>query len=294
MRSDYTFESCGTQCASWLYRPSADGTTPCIVMAHGLSGVREQRLDAYAERFMQAGMTVLVFDYRYFGESGGESRQLLSIDRQLQDWEAAVATARSLPGVDADRIALFGTSFSGGHVQVIAARDAAIAAVVSQVPFCDGLPKVASLGIGPVARLTFAGLRDIVRAVLGQPPYYVPVVGKPGETAFITEAEAHSGFAKITPPDSHWRNEICARLSLSVGTYRPGLKAAQIRCPILFCIAQQDMVTPAHLIHQAAKRAAQSEVKSYLCGHFDVYLEPFWERVVADQVEFLSRHLQPL
>ena len=46
-------------------------------MAHGFSGVREQRLDAYAERFAQAGLAVLVFDYRHFGASGGEPRQLL-------------------------------------------------------------------------------------------------------------------------------------------------------------------------------------------------------------------------
>lgn len=291
MRSDYTFKSGGGQCAAWLYRPASQVATPCVVIGHGLSGVREQRLDAYAERFMQAGMTVLVFDYRHFGASGGEPRQLLSIHRQLQDWEAAVAAARALPGVDADRIALFGTSFSGGHVQVIAARDDAIATVISQVPFCDGLRKVASLSPGLIVRLIGAGLWDLARSVSGQAPYYVPVVGEPGETAFITEAEGLSGFAKITPPDSNWRNHICARFGLSVGMYRPGLNAAQVQCPILFCVAEQDTVTPPSLVHAAAARAPQAEVKSYQCGHFDVYLEPFWAAVVADQVAFLRRHL---
>jgi dienelactone hydrolase len=84
-RSDVTFESAGTRCAAWLYRPveSGGGPAPCVVLAHGFSGVRDQRLDAYAERFAQAGLAALVFDYRYFGDSDGEPRQLLDIRRQL-------------------------------------------------------------------------------------------------------------------------------------------------------------------------------------------------------------------
>src|SRR5438270_10283107 len=97
-RSDVVFDSWGLRCAAWLYRPrdGAEGTgpptegamrvptqerggLPCVVMAHGWSGVREQRLDAYAERFARAGFTALLFDYRHFGASEGEPRQLLDI-----------------------------------------------------------------------------------------------------------------------------------------------------------------------------------------------------------------------
>ena len=62
-RSDVTFQSAGTRCAAWLYRPAENGgaPTPCVILAHGFSGVRDQRLDAYAERFAQAGLAALVF-----------------------------------------------------------------------------------------------------------------------------------------------------------------------------------------------------------------------------------------
>ena len=133
-RRDVEFSSNGVRCAAWLY----EGGPACVVMAHGFGGVRVARLDAYAERFAAAGYSVLVFDYRNFGDSGGEPRQLLSVAMQLDDWRAAVAYARSLDGVDPDRIALWGTSFSGGHVMVIAAEDARIAAAISQNPFVDG------------------------------------------------------------------------------------------------------------------------------------------------------------
>jgi fermentation-respiration switch protein FrsA (DUF1100 family) len=293
MRSDLEFESGGTRCAAWLYRPETAGPSPCVVMAHGFSGVREQRLDAYAGRFAAAGLAVLLFDYRHFGTSGGEPRQLLSIRLQLQDWEAAVSTARALPGIDPDRIVLFGTSLSGGHVQAIAARDPAIAAVIAQVPFCDGLRNLPALGLGHSLRLTLAGLRDAAGSLLGREPYRIAAVGAPGSLAAMNTPDALPGFTNMDPPGSTWRNEACARIALTIGAYRPGTKAAAIRCPILYTIAEQDVVTPARYAHDAASRAPRAEVKSHPGGHFDVYLPPLWERIVTEQIEFLVRHLGP-
>ena len=137
-RSDLDFPSQGIRCAGWLYRPESanTGRLPAVVMAHGFTAVRDQRLTAYAEAFASAGFAVLLFDYRHFGDSEGEPRQLLDVGRQLQDWEAAIATVRDLPDVDPERVALWGTSFGGAHAQATAARDPRIAAVVAQVPFC--------------------------------------------------------------------------------------------------------------------------------------------------------------
>ena len=138
-RSDVTFSSGRTDCAAWLYRPDGEGPVPLVVMAHGFSATREQRLDAYAERFCAAGFGALVFDYRYFGASGGLPRQLLDIRSQQDDYRAAVAYARRLDWVDPDRVALFGSSFSGAHVLSVAAGDPLIAAVVSQGLYSDSL-----------------------------------------------------------------------------------------------------------------------------------------------------------
>src|SRR5688572_4882796 len=116
-RYDLTFESRGTRCAAWLYRPDVEAPVPCVVLAHGFDGVREQRLDAYAECFAEAGLAALVFDYRGFGSSDGNPRQLFHNKGQLADWRAAIACARALEdAVDPTRIALWGTSTSAGHV----------------------------------------------------------------------------------------------------------------------------------------------------------------------------------
>jgi fermentation-respiration switch protein FrsA (DUF1100 family) len=121
-RKDVTFASGGVDCAAWLYQPDGNRPAPLIVMAHGFSATREQRLDAYAERFCAAGIGALLFDYRSFGASGGEPRQVLDIRAQQADYHAAIAYARSLDWVDGDRVAVFGSSFSGGHVLAVGAQ----------------------------------------------------------------------------------------------------------------------------------------------------------------------------
>src|SRR5687767_145565 len=105
------FESDGSICRGWLYRPQRDGKSPCVVMAHGFATLKEARLAAYAERFAAAGLGVLVFDYRHFGASEGEPRQYVSVPRQHADWRAAIGHARGLDWVDPERIALWGTSY---------------------------------------------------------------------------------------------------------------------------------------------------------------------------------------
>jgi dienelactone hydrolase len=291
-RSDVTFHSAGTQCAAWLYRPDGAGdATPCVVMAHGFSAVRDQRLDAYAERFAQAGLAALVFDYRHFGDSAGEPRQLLDIRRQLDDWQAAIAFARTLEGIDPSRIAIWGSSFSGGHVMTLAARDPSLAAAVSQVAFADGLVTLPGLGAGHVMRLTREALRDQIGALMGRPPHTIPATGPVGSLSVMNTPGAEEGLRAVTPPGSTWRNEVAARIALHVGTYRPGQGAGKIRCPILFCVGDQDNLTAPGLVVKAARKAPRGELKRYPIGHFDIYVGEWFERAVADQTEFLTRQL---
>lgn len=290
-RLDITFPSGDGGCAAWLYRPEGTAPAPVLVMAHGFSAVREQRLDAYAERFQAAGVGVLLFDYRHFGASPGEPRQLLDIGRQREDYHAAVAHARRLDWADPDRIALFGSSFSGGHVISVGATDPRIAAIVAQCPFTDGMASLPKLGVRNIALATIAGLRDRARALAGRSPHYMPAVGPPGTLAVMSTLDAQPGFAAITPPDSNWENRVAARVALTVGLDRPGRRADQLQAPILFCVCEQDTITPAATTLKYAARAPKAEIRRYECGHFEIYVGELFERAVADQTAFLTRAL---
>ena len=133
----------GEQLAAYRYTPDRAGAqVGCVVMAHGFSATRDDGLPAYAEAFCDAGFAVILFDYRHFGASTGQPRQLLDIGRQQDDYRAVVEWARHADGIDPDRIALWGSSFSGGHVVAVAAGDPRIAAVIAQAPFTDSLPAI--------------------------------------------------------------------------------------------------------------------------------------------------------
>ncbi len=290
-RHDVTFPSGTDRCAAWVYRPSssADDPVPLVVLGHGLGAVREMRLDAYAERFAAAGLACLVFDYRHFGASGGEPRQLLDIGRQLDDWAAAIAFARTLDGVDPERVGLFGSSFGGGHVLEAAARDPRVAAVVAQCPFTDGVASALRSdwrSSMPIVRLALADLRAARR---GGPPVRVPVVGPPGSVALMTAPDADAGYRALCPEG--FDDTVSARIACSVLAYRPGRAVARVGCPILFSVCDHDSVAPARATRRWASRGRHVEICGYPIGHFDIYVGDDFELAVADQTEFLVRVL---
>jgi pimeloyl-ACP methyl ester carboxylesterase len=283
-REDVWFLSAGQRCAAWWY-PGESGTG--IVMAHGFAGTRGARLDAYAERFQEAGHSVLLFDYRHFGDSEGEPRQLLSNRRQLADWRAALGYVRARE--DVERVVLWGTSLSGGHVIETAAREPGLAAVIAQTPMTDGIASVSAQGAKALARMTGAALRDAARALTRREPLLMPAVAAPGALGAMTTPDAQPGYLAIAPPG--WRNEVTPRMALSFGAYRPGRKAAKVVCPLLVQVATDDAITPPEPSRKAAARAPHATLVEYEGGHFDIYVPPLFERAVADQIHFLDRHL---
>lgn len=187
-RTHVSFESDDATCRGDLYLPE-EPSPPVVVMAHGFGAERSFRLPAFPEWFADRGLAVLLFDYRGFGDSDGGD-QLVDPFRHVDDWLAAVDAARDHPDVDVDRLCLWGTSFSGGHVLETAARRD-VDAVVSQVPFVDGLRTVRHLarhsgsGLAYPLVATSHGLRDAARGLLRRPPHTVPVVGPPDEFAML-------------------------------------------------------------------------------------------------------------
>ncbi|MBL9014725.1 MAG: alpha/beta fold hydrolase [Myxococcales bacterium] len=292
MRRELRFPSGDTTCAADLYVPEhRDARTPCVVMAHGFTGTRDLGLASYATRFAAAGLFALVFDYRHFGTSGGEPRQVISVTEQLDDWRAAIAFARGLPEVDPDAIAIWGTSLSGGHVVAIAAEDPGLAAVVAQVPWLGVDRARESPWRGTTLRaLAGAAIRDRLRAARKRPALVLPVVGEPGELAVFTGADAAAFARRFAATAPTWRNEIAARSLLALLRYRPREGAARIGMPLLLCVAEHDRYASPELARRVAAAAPRGELRTYPIEHFDAYLGEN-ERLVADQVAFRSEAL---
>lgn len=211
---------------------------------------------------------------------------------QLADWATAVTYARTLPGVDHTRICLWGTSFSGGHVIATAARLPGIAAVVAQCPFTDGIASARTLRPLIFARIGALATRDIIAARFGRSPVTVPAAGRPGEVALMNAPDVYPGFMRLVPEGATVRNEVAARFAIKILTYRPGRLAAKVTCPILFCVCEFDSVAPADPTLRYAAKAPHGEVRMYPEGHFAIYVDDAFERVVADQIAFLDEHVK--
>lgn len=296
-RQDVSFDSGGVTCRAWLFTAMTDeletaSGRPCVVMAHGFGGTRDTGLAGYAEGFAEAGLDVLLFDYRGFGDSDGTPRQHISFRRQRSDYRAAIAAARAIDGVDPDRIVLWGTSYSGGHVIAAAAADPRIASVISMTPAVDGAAALLAIakhsGLSKLVVLTKHGLRDAGRLLTGRSPHHLAVVGEPGSVAVITAPGALEGYLALAGPT--WRNEICARTALEVAFNRPIRFASRLRVPLLVQIGENDSVAPpAAAARAAAKAGNHAQTQTYPIDHFDVYDGQWQKQAMTDQLDFLLR-----
>ena len=134
----------GVTLRGWLFTPDDTKAEklPALVMAHGFTAIKEMTLDLYAEAFVSAlPICCLVYDHRGFGESDhvpGQPREELIPNLQIADYSDAITYASTRPEIDAGKIGIWGTSYSGGHVMVVGAVDRRVKVVMSQGPCVSG------------------------------------------------------------------------------------------------------------------------------------------------------------
>lgn len=300
-RIDHAFVSCGDKLKAWLYLPSGVPKPPVIVMAHGFGGQRWQRLPAYAERFVQLGMAVFIFDYRGFNDSEGEPRNYINPGRHLRDWDAAIAYVKTLDSVDAKRMGLWGTSFSGGHVIVEAAKYPEISAVVAQVPFTDGISTAwHNYVLGdPMFALkgTYHGIADIFASIFTNHRHNVRIAGRPGEAfAMMSRPDSMEGLIKLLGMNDEKEFEkynFCpGNIVITLTFYRPISYADEVACPALIIGAENDTLFPPNGPKKAADRMQKATYISMPMNHFDPYVgEPF-EKIVKIMGDFLKTNLE--
>jgi fermentation-respiration switch protein FrsA (DUF1100 family) len=288
-RDDVLFDGDDVKLHGWLYRPASDVASPrpAIVLAHGFSAVMEMGLDAYARAFAEAGFVCLAYDHRGYGRSGGWPRLETSPWLQVEDTRAAISFVRTLPGVDAARIGLWGTSYSGGHALTVAALDRRVACVVSQVPLVSG-SRTFDSWVPTERRERFvkrlADDRD-ARA-RGVPPGLTPA-GVPGSE---TEAWAHA----VDPAGTVYPNAITLRSLELMRAYEPIAFVTRIApTPLLMIVADRDTQTPVAWQLEAFELAAEPKKLVTLPGrHYDPYMGQLAASTAAAREWFVA-HLGP-
>ncbi|MDP6709086.1 MAG: alpha/beta hydrolase [Alphaproteobacteria bacterium] len=276
----------GVDLAGRLYLPDGARPHPAVVMSHGFSGLMDMGLDPYARAFQAAGLACLVYDHRNFGNSGGAIRQEVDPWQQIRDMREVIAHARIQDEVDASRVGLWGTSYSGGHVLVIGAVDRRVACVVSQVPVTSGSGAIERMVTAPEMPGFLAQIyEDYDARARGEAPATVPVYQPGGETAQWAE-KMGAGTA--------YRNEVTLRSRDLWLEYEPWSFMHRISpTPLLMIIAAHDTRVPTRDQLEAYHRALEPKELLLLdCAHYDPYMSRLEEAIAAGR-EFLVAHLQP-
>jgi len=277
---------------AWVYLPEGSGPHPAVVMAHGIGGIKAGGLGPFAERFRQEGFAAIAFDYRNFGGSGGQPREVLSVPRQLADYSTVIGWAVKQPYVDPLQIIAWGTSFAGMHVLELAVSDTRLAAAVAQAPLTDGLAAAMMAEPKNGIRLFGLALLDRLGSLFGRQPIYIPGHGRPGDLSIGATPDGAFGEKIMTPKDgTAWHDRVAARSLLSFSWRRPVRRAASVRVPLLLVVPEADSIAPVPAALEVARKAPGAQLFRSAGGHYDVYEGGAgFADVLRTEVDFLHRH----
>ncbi|KAI0671657.1 alpha/beta-hydrolase [Trametes maxima] len=283
---------------AWKYLPLTSGGKPpangfpVVIMAHGLTANKLMGLEAYAETFASLGYAVVVFDYRRWGASAGIPRHVVYVSEQLDDYRAVVKFCRQQTDIDPNKVIIWGTSFSGGHVVSLASeRELNLWGVVSQCPY---------LGTGPSMKLSWItfrilwkGVKDLLRQALGLYPTYIPAVAHPGEVGLLNTAGSKQGLIGIALDEKVFPNEVSASSLFELPFYNPNASGARITCPVLVVVAEYDNLCPMKAALELKALSPKVELDILPCGHFELYPgQPMHERSLEAMKAFLQKRIQ--
>ncbi|HLB80172.1 MAG TPA: alpha/beta hydrolase [Dongiaceae bacterium] len=282
MRKDIEFKTeDGVTLRGWLYVPDrARGRVPIIVMAHGFSALKENYLDRYAEVYAAAGLAALVFDNRNFGASDGEPRHHIDPWRQVGDYRDAITFASTLSELNADRIGVWGSSYSGAHVLVVGAIDRRVKCVASQVPLISGHRNARRLiRADIVAAVQGMFVEDRKARYAGKPPAMIAVVSDdPATPCALPTPDSFQWFTETAKKRAPaWRNEVTLQSVELFTEYEPGAYIEYVSpTPLLMVVAAGDHLTVADEAIAAYNRALEPKKLALLRGgHFDAYVKDF-------------------
>jgi dipeptidyl aminopeptidase/acylaminoacyl peptidase len=290
MRSDdVTFYSGGVAMAGVLRRPDSPGPYAGIVQGPGWLGLKDAALYLpYHEALTAAGFAVLIFDYRGFGDSGGD-KGTLSPGLQLQDLVNAVTFLRSLPDIDSERIGAFGSGGTGGgNAVLLAAHDERVQCAVSQVPVADGGDWLRRMRSSDEEWMAFLARLDVdrVRRVSTGEGEMV----HPREEIMIPSAERRKTNVK-KDVDGRVPTSVPLAAADEIIAYRPIDVAARV--PGLCIVAVDgDLVTPtdhAEALYEAAP-APKQLIMQYDTTHYAAY-QQHGPVVLPRIVEWFARHI---
>jgi fermentation-respiration switch protein FrsA (DUF1100 family) len=287
-REDVEFTSDALTLRGWLHLPDGPGPHPALVVANGYGSVKELFLDhPFPEVFCEAGFVVLVHDHPYCGDSDGVPRVELDPVAQQRGYVDAITFLTGRPEVDPDRIGIWGTSFSGGHVLAVGWMDRRVKCVVSMAMTISGYRnQQRRFTPDQMADLRRRWADDRMGRARGEEPTTLQQVPDTAPSAAYYAALPEHIRSK-------WPNRITLRSQELYGSYEPGDHIDRISpTPLLMIVALHDVTTFTDECLEAYGRAREPKRLVLVDGdHYSIYTNKF-EQVSAAARDFFVEHLR--
>jgi len=300
MINEIEFRSEGAIIRGLLFMPETVSVRlPVVIMAHGTSATVKMVADKYAEVFGRNGFAALLYDHRNFGRSEGEPRQEINPWIQCRGYRDAISFAETLLEVDSKRIALWGDSYTGGQVVMVAAMDDRVKAIVAQCPVIGE-----TLPMEKPNQANFDTLKDIFNNgdITGDPetttgPLPVVSCDQAGTPSLLKPIQAFRWFIDYGGrPGTGWENRVTRVIPKTPVPYHPFLCALFVRVPVLFMVAPEDEMV--HADYNVAKEAYEhfsgpKEWYEIAGGHFGLLYFPdaLFDEASQIQASFLKKWL---
>ena len=236
---DVSFSSFGETVVGKLFVPDTSSRHPAVVIMGPVAFVKEQSPIQYASRLAAQGLTTLIFDPRYHGESSGYPRRFESGDAKIEDFQSAIDFLTLRDDIDPHAVHVLGICQGVNWAIEASVRDERIAslAVVAGHYLTDETSKM-YLGDGETIQ------ERVARSVKAARKYeetgeveYVPIVGS--ENALLTAkaiADWYLPWDNRVPWLTHrggWENRIAAMSEADIWQWRIDETSAQLDLPVL-------------------------------------------------------------
>ena len=290
-RIELTFGQGQERCVGHLHLPLHLPRPPVVLMGNGLASEWHFGTAGFIRAFTAAGLATFNFDYRHFGASAGQPRQLINFAKQLDDWRAALTLLHTRPEINPARIALWGNSLGGGHALTLAAEAPEIRAVVAQVPHLNSRDAVKVVPKWQLLRTLGHALYDQLGAALGWPVHSLPVLAEPGEIGLLNKPGWKAQYLNLVPAHSEWRNAVPARSIFTAGNYNPIDLLDKLHMPVMLAYALEDAAIPAVNVEIASQQIKDVTLLPFADDHFGVSHGPWHEDIALQETEFLRSKL---
>ena len=284
--------------------PAQVEAAPVVVMTQGLTLLKEHFIDDTARRFQAAGIAVLVYDHRGYGSSDGAPRHETNPLQQAEDYHDAVTAALAQPGIDPNRVAMWGIGHSGGAVMMAAGDDPRVKAVILNMPFYSGSQDAKGFPPG-ILEKAWRDRREqtdspepTVTYVNPWPTSLANAIGKERERTFLTSEHAWNFFngskARSDAAGTPWENKLTLQSFYHLARVEPRDHISKIapRAMLYLAAAEDPLTGPVEAHREVFARAgANAEFEVITPDHLATYFGDAFERSIAIQLEFLERTL---